>query len=439
MFLPSSNVADAVGIINLHWVAHLKQAHKIFLNLGKFRLLCMPSHNVPKRYSPLMAQWAAKINWSNLGWPMSYRQALQVWLLAQCKIQDLLGMVNFFDSHYLHSMPRSLNNAPWVFNFIGVTHKSLPDGPTHQVHIRDGVPMLETKKKRKADRRWIWKDVCHTDNYVLEEHRQLKKEGKAPGTQVNQCISSTVRKSMCAGMQEFAKQPLLPDMLDKQCQATWKDMPALYPGREIQPLPQALGGATLIAYMPIQPLPLSKAFPKHNPSWGPTPWALIAEPYCTVLYAKYKKNTEASKDSSIRTGLSSSSSSSTSTRRTSPGIASLSFASPSPAPTHPAPSPFPAPTSPSPSPFPAPTSPNPSCSSPSPACNHSPSPASPTPTALSTASIIFGVIPPTPTLGSVAPSMADPPAKKLSLKEWTVEQCQHNRLAKERKLEECKC
>ncbi|KZT57505.1 hypothetical protein CALCODRAFT_517458 [Calocera cornea HHB12733] len=314
-FSPSSDAADAVGIINLRWVAHLKRVHDIFLDLGKFRLLRMPSCDVPKRYSPLTARWAAKIDWSDLGRPMSYRQASQAWLLAQCKIRDLLGMVNFFDSHYLRHMPRGLDNAPWVFNFVGVTHESLPDGPTRQVLMRDGVPVLEAEKKRKDDGTWTWKDVCHTDDYVLEERRQLKKEGKAPGTQVNQCrhpeslpldkgktrarpnqhvrrggknaeasgsgVSSTVRKSMRAGVQEFAERPLLPDMLDKRRQATWKDTPALYPGREIQPLPQAMGGATSTAYAPIQPPPLSKAFPKHDPSWGPTPWASIAEPYRT--------------------------------------------------------------------------------------------------------------------------------------------------------------
>ncbi|KZT54786.1 hypothetical protein CALCODRAFT_485265 [Calocera cornea HHB12733] len=331
-FSASSPDEDAVGIIHPRWVALLKAAHAHWLALAEWRLLHVPGTEVRRIYVPLRSKWAAVFDWEHLSRPATYKQCAQVWLLAQCKTRDLLGIVNYLDSHYLRHIPRMLENAPWVFNFVGVTEESIPSETERSVLIRDGVPILEAVFDDSKSR---WGDICHTDAWVLEERRTLRKEGKMPTSfPINQsrhpdCLPLDKRKAgarpnkhVREGMKRAAQalsssaagaapaapaaaaSSSAPAMVRKRvleveelyerrdgrgeltgegrAQARWSDSPALWPGREIRPIPEGrLGGPSSTAYGAARPS-------GTTPTAGQvTPWEAIAEPYRSEMRNAY--------------------------------------------------------------------------------------------------------------------------------------------------------
>ncbi|KZO97287.1 hypothetical protein CALVIDRAFT_563081 [Calocera viscosa TUFC12733] len=176
-FSIDTTTRDHRGILNPNWIDCLHRAHDLFLRLAKDRLATIPDHTIRQLYTPLEQQWAARFDFRDLSRPLPYPLYRKVWVIAQAKTRDLLGMLNFFDRIRSRQYPLGPENPPWVYNFVGVKHNSVWNFNDRERLFHDGVPILEARYSSNVRK---YSDYCYTDDWVKLQRKKLKEqyEGK---------------------------------------------------------------------------------------------------------------------------------------------------------------------------------------------------------------------------------------------------------------------
>ncbi|KZO97248.1 hypothetical protein CALVIDRAFT_526800 [Calocera viscosa TUFC12733] len=165
--------AKTPSIVHPRWVAHLKRFWEHILQVIRARLKTAPDHNLRLRYHDLDSLWCAKFEWEMFKIPLEFREAEQLWLLAQCKTRDALGIANRIDSAFLGNYQFSEQNRPWTRNFVGVLEDSLP-ADRRKEFFRAGVPVL---RAHTGDSPY---DECLTDAWVQAEVASLLAAASTP-------------------------------------------------------------------------------------------------------------------------------------------------------------------------------------------------------------------------------------------------------------------